>query len=76
MNLDMTLTIPCIRRTVFAMPECAIGLFPDIGASAFLQRLPWPGLGLWLGLTGARLKGRWLQCDRVMLYNHDITMHK
>ena len=39
------------------MPECAIGLFPDIGASAFLQRLLGRGLGLWLALTGARLKG-------------------
>ncbi len=45
-----------IPRTVFAMPECAIGLFPDIGASFFLQRLPGK-LGLWLGLTGARLRG-------------------
>ncbi|GAX80368.1 hypothetical protein CEUSTIGMA_g7807.t1 [Chlamydomonas eustigma] len=44
------------ERTVFAMPECAIGIFPDIGSSFFLQQLP-GRLGLWLGLTGARLKG-------------------
>lgn len=44
------------ERTVFAMPECAIGLIPDIGASHFLTRLP-GGLGLYLGLTGARLAG-------------------
>lgn len=25
---------------VFAMPETALGLFPDIGASYFLSRLP------------------------------------
>lgn len=37
-----------------AMPELAIGLFPDVGASWFLNRLP-EGLGLFLGLTGARL---------------------
>lgn len=53
------------------MPETAIGLFPDIGhsidhfhfgfikfcisgATYFLSRLP-DGIGLYLGLTGARL---------------------
>lgn len=41
-------------RTVFAMPETAIGMIPDIGASFFLPRLP-RQLGLHLGLTGARL---------------------
>lgn len=43
-------------RTVFAMPECGIGLFPDVGASYFLPRLPGQ-LGTFLGLTGTRLKG-------------------
>ncbi len=38
----------------FAMPECSIGLFPDVGASWFLSRLP-GALGLFLGLTGARI---------------------
>jgi enoyl-CoA hydratase/carnithine racemase len=37
-----------------AMPEVAIGLFPDVGASWFLNRLP-GRLGLFMGLTGARL---------------------
>lgn len=41
--------------TLFAMPETAIGLFPDVGATFFLPRLPGE-VGLWLGLTGARLK--------------------
>ncbi len=44
------------RRTVFAFPECGIGLFPDVGAAHFLPRLP-GALGTYLGLTGARLKG-------------------
>ncbi|MGH7067099.1 MAG: enoyl-CoA hydratase/isomerase family protein [Acetobacteraceae bacterium] len=44
------------ERAVFAMPETAIGLFPDIGASYFLPRLP-GALGTWLGITGARLTG-------------------
>jgi enoyl-CoA hydratase/carnithine racemase len=37
-----------------AMPEIAIGLFPDVGASWFLNRLP-GRIGLFMGLTGARL---------------------
>lgn len=40
--------------TVVAMPEITIGLFPDVGASWFLNRLP-GRLGLFMGLTGARL---------------------
>lgn len=43
-------------RTLWAMPECAIGLVPDIGASYTLSQLP-GGLGQYLGLTGARLDG-------------------
>ena len=38
------------------MPECGIGLFPDVGACHFLPRLP-GALGFYLALTGARLKG-------------------
>jgi enoyl-CoA hydratase len=41
-------------RTMFAMPETGIGLFPDVGATFMLPRLP-DALGLYLGLTGARL---------------------
>ncbi|MDK9556279.1 enoyl-CoA hydratase/isomerase family protein [Marinobacter sp. M216] len=37
-----------------AMPEISIGLFPDVGASWFLNRLP-GRIGLFMGLTGARL---------------------
>ncbi|GGE61683.1 enoyl-CoA hydratase [Streptosporangium jomthongense] len=37
-----------------AMPEISIGLFPDVGASWFLNRLP-GRLGLFMGLTGARM---------------------
>ncbi len=43
------------ERTLFAMPETRIGLFPDVGASHFLPRLEGK-LGLYLGLTGARLR--------------------
>jgi enoyl-CoA hydratase/carnithine racemase len=44
-------------KTLWAMPETAIGFFPDVGASFFLNRLASPELGLYLGLTGARLAG-------------------
>ena len=42
------------EHAVMAMPETAIALFPDIGASHFLSRLP-GRLGLYLALTGARV---------------------
>jgi enoyl-CoA hydratase len=42
------------ERTLFAMPETAIGLFPDVGATRFLNRCP-GYVGRYLGLTGARL---------------------
>ncbi|MEC7816146.1 MAG: enoyl-CoA hydratase/isomerase family protein [Pseudomonadota bacterium] len=41
-------------NVTLAMPEISIGLFPDVGASWFLNRLP-GRLGLFMGLTGARL---------------------
>jgi enoyl-CoA hydratase len=44
------------EAAVFAMPETAIGMFPDIGASYFLPRLPGQ-VGMYLGLTGARVQG-------------------
>ncbi|CAM3582369.1 enoyl-CoA hydratase/isomerase family protein [Parendozoicomonas haliclonae] len=37
-----------------AMPEVSIGLFPDVGGSWILGRMP-GRVGLFLGLTGARL---------------------
>lgn len=39
----------------FAMPETGIGLFPDVGATYVLPRMRGE-TGLFLGLTGARLK--------------------
>lgn len=41
-------------RTLLAMPETAIGLFPDVGGGWFLPRLPGRA-GVWMSLTGARL---------------------
>lgn len=42
--------------TRMAMPETSIGLYPDVGASYFLNRLP-AGLGLFLGITGCEWNG-------------------
>jgi enoyl-CoA hydratase len=48
------------EHALLAMPETAIALFPDVGTSFALPRLPstTPGaMGRWLALTGARLRG-------------------
>jgi enoyl-CoA hydratase/carnithine racemase len=46
-----------METTRIAMPEISIGLFPDVGASWFLQKMP-GHCGLFLGLTGAPLNAR------------------
>jgi enoyl-CoA hydratase len=56
-------------RTVFAMPETGIGLFPDVGGGWYLPRLP-GRTGTWLGLTGARIGGA--DCLRLGLATHYI----
>lgn len=45
--------------TMYAMPETGIGFFNDVGGSYFLSRVKHNvSLGLYLGLTGYRLKGK------------------
>ncbi|MBS97197.1 MAG: enoyl-CoA hydratase [Oceanospirillaceae bacterium] len=56
MGGGMGLLSGCSQRVVtehsmLAMPEVTIGLFPDVGASWFLNRLP-GRLGLFLAMTG------------------------
>ncbi|NBD10710.1 enoyl-CoA hydratase/isomerase family protein [Corallococcus silvisoli] len=41
------------EKLVLAMPETAIGIFPDVGGGWFLPRFPGEA-GTYLGLTGAR----------------------
>ena len=43
------------ESTTYAMPETGIGLFPDVGGGWYLPRKP-EHIGMWLALTGARLK--------------------
>lgn len=42
------------ETTRMAMPEITIGLYPDVGFSYMLNRMP-EGVGLFLGLTGASI---------------------
>ncbi|MFC3756635.1 enoyl-CoA hydratase/isomerase family protein [Chryseobacterium tructae] len=44
------------ERSKLAMPEITIGLYPDVGGTWFLNKMP-SAYGLYLGLTGARLDG-------------------
>ena len=44
------------EHALLAMPETAIALFPDVGTSFVLPKLP-GAVGTWLALTGARLAG-------------------
>lgn len=43
------------ENTTYAMPETGIGLFPDVGGGWYLPRKDGQ-IGMWLALTGARLK--------------------
>lgn len=61
------------EKTLFAMPETAIGLFPDVGGGYFLPRLQGQ-LGLFLALTGFRLKGRDVQ--RAGVASHFVESQK
>ena len=57
------------ERTVFAMPETTIGIFPDVGGGRYLSRLR-GRLAQYLALTGARLNGA--ECRRLRLATHYI----
>ncbi|TVV70687.1 enoyl-CoA hydratase/isomerase family protein [Sphingomonas solaris] len=57
------------ERTVFAMPETGIGLFPDVGGGWYLSRLP-GRMGEFVALTGARLDGA--DCVALGLATHFI----
>ena len=57
------------ERTTFAMPETGIGLFPDVGASWHLPRMP-GRMGLWLALTGARIKAA--DCELAGIATDDL----
>jgi enoyl-CoA hydratase len=69
---------PCRYRVAtensrFAMPETAIGLFPDVGGGWYLSRLP-GRVGQFLALTGARLDGA--ECKLLGLATHYVPAEK
>ncbi len=58
------------EKTLFAMPETAIGFFADVGGSYFLSRLR-DHIGLYLVLTGNRVKGQ--DNKRVGIATHFVS---
>lgn len=69
------ITCPCryrvaTERTMFAMPETAIGIFPDVGGGRYLSRLR-GRLAQYLSLTSARLNGA--ECKALRLATHVIA---
>jgi enoyl-CoA hydratase len=68
------ISLPCTyqiatENTRFAMPETAIGLFPDVGGGWYLSRLP-GRVGQFMVLTGARLNGA--ECHYLGLATHYV----
>ncbi|CAH8561385.1 unnamed protein product [Schistosoma mattheei] len=67
------------EKTVFAMPETMIGFFPDVGGGYFLPRLPHPGLGLFLALTGYKLSSMntvWAGIATHFIHSKDVTLRQ
>src|SRR5437763_1614893 len=65
------------ERTLFAMPETGIGLFPDVGATRFLNRCP-GHVGRYLGLTGARgnaADALYYGLDAALALEYRLTQH-
>ena len=69
------ISLPCrfrvaTERTMFAMPETGIGLFPDVGGGWYLPRLP-GRIGVYLATTGGRIDGS--DCRAIGLATHYIS---
>src|SRR3954468_16357530 len=72
------IALPCryrvaTERTVLAMPETTIGIFPDVGGGRYLSRLR-GRLAQFLALTGARLHGG--GCKDLRLATHYIPSER
>ena len=61
------------ERTVLAMPETTIGIFPDVGGGRYLSRLR-GRMAQFLALTGARLDGA--ECLKLRLATHYIASER
>ncbi len=65
------------ERTRFAMPEIGVGLFPDVGFTHEIKRLP-KGLGLYIMLTATQLecsRYRFLQINPTVLSTQMTLMN-
>jgi len=58
------------EKTLMAMPEVTIGLYPDVGASWFLNKMP-NNIGLFLGITGIMFNG--VDAQQLGLADHFIN---
>ncbi|MCK5575128.1 MAG: enoyl-CoA hydratase/isomerase family protein, partial [Sphingomonadales bacterium] len=58
------------ERTMLAMPETGLGLFPDVGGGWFLPRLDGE-VGMYLALTGDRVKAS--DCEGLGITNGYLT---
>jgi enoyl-CoA hydratase len=72
------IALPCryrvaTERTVLAMPETTIGIFPDVGGGRYLSRLR-GRLAQFLALTGARLDGA--ECLKLRLATHYLPSER
>lgn len=61
------------ERTVLAMPETTIGIFPDVGGGRYLSRLR-GRMAQFLALTGARLDGA--ECLKLRLATHYVPSER
>jgi len=59
------------EKSRIAMPEITIGLYPDVGGTYFLNKMP-AGCGLFLGLTGASINAA--DAKYVNLADHFVSM--
>jgi enoyl-CoA hydratase len=66
------------EKALLAMPETGIGLFPDAGGTSFLRAIPGI-MGLYLGLTGTRLKAAdalWTGLATHFMPSADLSLFK
>ncbi|EGC36316.1 hypothetical protein DICPUDRAFT_77995 [Dictyostelium purpureum] len=62
------------EKTVWAMPEVSIGLFPDVGASYFLSRLKKDAIANYIAITGKQLTGA--DCVEFGIATHFVKSEK
>ena len=65
------------ENTVFAMPETGIGLFPDVGSTSWLPKIPY-GMGQYIGERTQFSETKWRRtmltniCNFIFFHNSSI----